>query len=162
LQQVRWQRAIFQADSRGSLGYTEPDPRDDLSGIDVARKLVILAREAGWKLSLEDVQVQNLVTPEFSTMPLPQFMESLDRLDASMSLLLESARSSGKIIRHVASLDSSGRAHVALMALPLDHAFAHTWLAVFTGWALPAPGLLPLSELRSYTILPYSSSNSWK
>jgi homoserine dehydrogenase len=111
-----------------SLGYTEPDPRDDLSGIDVARKLVILAREAGWKLSLEDVQVQNLVTPEFSTMPLPQFMESLDRLDASMSLLLEGARSSGKVIRYVASLDSSGRAHVALRELPPDHAFAHTRL----------------------------------
>ena len=47
-----------------TLGYTEPDPRDDLSGIDVARKLVILAREAGWTLSLQDVIIESLVPAE--------------------------------------------------------------------------------------------------
>src|SRR3546814_12973206 len=53
-----------------AMGYTEPDPRDDLSGLDVERKLVILAREAGRDLSTDDVEVENLV---------PQSLRGLDR-----------------------------------------------------------------------------------
>jgi len=111
-----------------ALGYTEPDPRDDLSGMDVVRKLVILAREAGWRLSLEDVVVQSLIPAELSQATLTQFLQNLEALDAPMSRLLEQAHASGKVLRYVASLHAEGQATVTLQALPVSHAFAHTRL----------------------------------
>lgn len=111
-----------------ALGYTEPDPRDDLSGMDVARKLVILAREAGWRLSLEDVEVQSLIPAELRQATPAQFLQQLEALDAPMADLLEQAHASGKVLRYVASLHAEGRATVALKAMPVSHAFAHTRL----------------------------------
>ncbi|MGO4610825.1 hypothetical protein AB4142_31305, partial [Variovorax sp. 2RAF20] len=61
-----------------ALGYTEPDPRDDLSGLDVARKLVILAREAGRALSLEDVEVENLVPQALRAVSRDEFLARLE------------------------------------------------------------------------------------
>ena len=111
-----------------ALGYTEPDPRDDLSGLDVARKLVILAREAGWSLSLDDVDVQSLVPPELAALAPEQAMEQLHLLDAAMARHVTDAQAQGCVLRHVASLDAKGHASVRLMALPAAHAFAHTRL----------------------------------
>ncbi|MCW8807498.1 MAG: homoserine dehydrogenase [Rhodanobacter sp.] len=111
-----------------ALGYTEPDPRDDLSGIDVARKLVILAREAGWPLSLEDVTVESLVPPSLAALPREEFMERLDEMDAPMTAKLAQARTESGVLRHVAHLDRHGRATVSLVVLPATHAFAHTRL----------------------------------
>ena len=111
-----------------ALGYTEPDPRDDLSGLDVARKLVILAREAGWPLSLEDVDLQSLVPAELAALPLDEFMQRLDALDAPMAAQLAEAHAKGGVLRHVAHLDRHGRASVRLVVLPATHAFAHTRL----------------------------------
>ena len=111
-----------------ALGYTEPDPRDDLSGLDVARKLVILAREAGWPLSLEDVKVESLVPAELAALPLDAFMQSLEQFDLPMAAQLAQARQEHCVLRHVTSLDREGRARVQLVALPSSHAFAHTRL----------------------------------
>lgn len=111
-----------------ALGYTEPDPRDDLSGMDVARKLVILAREAGWRMSLEDVSVESLVPPALATLPVEDFLERLDQLDAPMAAKLAEARNQGGVLRHVAHLDRHGRASVKLAVLPAGHAFAHSRL----------------------------------
>jgi aspartokinase/homoserine dehydrogenase 1 len=111
-----------------ALGYTEPDPRDDLSGVDVARKLVILAREAGWPLSLEDVAVESLVPHALAGLSLEACMQRLHELDAPMSARLAEARAIGGVLRHVASLDRQGRARVKLVVLPAKHAFAHTRL----------------------------------
>ncbi|MEO9079074.1 MAG: homoserine dehydrogenase [Rhodanobacter sp.] len=111
-----------------ALGYTEPDPRDDLSGLDVARKLVILAREAGWPLSLEDVDLQSLVPEALAALPREAFMERLDELDAPMASKLALARAEGGVLRHVAHLDRHGRASVKLVVLPSTHAFAHSRL----------------------------------
>ena len=107
------------------LGYTEPDPRDDLSGIDVARKLVILAREAGWELSLHDITVENLVPQSLQAPALEQFMAQLDQLDAAMAERFAAARTRGCVLRYVASLKRGGSASVGLIELPRDHAFAN-------------------------------------
>jgi aspartokinase/homoserine dehydrogenase 1 len=108
-----------------ALGYTEPDPRDDLSGTDVARKLVILAREAGLPLSLGDVQVESLVPETLRDADRDAFLAGLDTLDAPMQGRLEAARAEGCVLRYVARLGRDGQASVALRALPTDHAFAH-------------------------------------
>ncbi|WP_404614923.1 homoserine dehydrogenase family protein [Rhodanobacter hydrolyticus] len=111
-----------------ALGYTEPDPREDLSGLDVARKLVILAREAGRPLSLEQVAVESLVPPALATLPVDEFMQRLHELDAPMAAKLAEAQTCGGVLRHVASLDRHGRASVRLEVLPASHPFAHTRL----------------------------------
>ncbi len=107
------------------LGYTEPDPRDDLSGTDVARKLVILAREAGLSLSLADVVVESLVPAPLASVSGEDFMQRLPEGDADMAARFAAARASGKVLRYVARLDDAGRAQVGLVELPGDHAFAH-------------------------------------
>lgn len=107
-----------------ALGYTEPDPRDDLSGMDVARKLVILAREAGLALSLDDVEVESLVPAELAEGDVDTFMKRLDRLDAPMAARLRP----GGVLRHVATLEN-GRATVGLRVLDPSHTFAHARLS---------------------------------
>jgi aspartokinase/homoserine dehydrogenase 1 len=107
------------------LGYTEPDPRDDLSGIDVARKLVILAREAGWTLSLQDVIIESLVPTELKDADAPSFMASLAQMDAPMTQRQTAAKNANCVLRYVAHLDRDGRATVGLASLPRGHAFAN-------------------------------------
>ena len=108
-----------------ALGYTEPDPRDDLSGTDVGRKLVILAREAGRALSLEDVQVESLVPQALRQASVEDFMARLGEVDADFAARLAAARADGKVLRYVARLDAEGRASVGLVELPREHAFAN-------------------------------------
>lgn len=110
------------------LGYTEPDPRDDLSGRDVARKLVILARESGRSTRLEDVEVESLVPHALRTLTLPEFLARLSDLDVPLAARLDEARRAGGVLRHVARLDADGRARVGLVTLPPEHALAHTQL----------------------------------
>lgn len=111
-----------------ALGYTEPNPRDDLSGLDVARKLVILAREAGRTLSLDDVAIESLVPEALREVPLAVFLERLGELDAPMQARLDAARADGCGLRHIAHLGADGEASVGVRALPADHACMHTRL----------------------------------
>lgn len=108
-----------------ALGYTEPDPRDDLSGMDVARKLVIMAREAGLPLSLADVQVQGLVPDALLDADRDAFMNGLTLLNMPMQAALDAARARGCVLRYVARLEADGTAKVALQELPNEHGFAH-------------------------------------
>lgn len=107
------------------LGYTEPDPRDDLSGLDVARKLVILARENGWKTGLEDIALESLVPEALRSASLADFLTRLPELDAPMLARLEAAKKERRVLRYVAKLGAGGKASVGLVALPFDHSFAH-------------------------------------
>lgn len=107
------------------LGYTEPDPRDDLSGTDVARKLVILAREAGRPLSLEQVEVESLVPEALRTVSKDEFMARLDELDAPLKQRFDAARAAGLGLRYLARLDRDGRASVGVVSPPPGHASMH-------------------------------------
>ena len=110
------------------LGYTEPDPRDDLSGLDVARKLVILARESGRELSLDEVEVENLVPAALRDVDRDTFLARLEECDAPMQARLDAARAQGLQLRHLARLDADGTATVGVVALPASHACVHTRL----------------------------------
>ncbi|WP_313914112.1 bifunctional aspartate kinase/homoserine dehydrogenase I [Tahibacter sp.] len=107
------------------LGYTEPDPRDDLSGTDVARKLVILAREAGRDLALDDVRVESLVPAALRDAAPDEFMARLSEIDAAFAQRQAAAAAAGKVLRYVARLDRDGGASVGLVELGREHAFAH-------------------------------------
>ena len=106
-------------------GYTEPDPRDDLSGIDVARKLIILAREMGLTFELADVQVQGLVPKALLGASVEEFMERLPEFDADMAALLDAARERRQVLRYVGRIDADGTATVGLIHLDAKHAFAN-------------------------------------
>jgi homoserine dehydrogenase len=87
------------------LGYTEPDPRDDLSGLDVARKALILARGLGWRLEMNDVQVRGLYPPEMAGLPVPDFLAALPQLDADFRDRVELAAAEGKVLRYAATIE---------------------------------------------------------
>jgi aspartokinase/homoserine dehydrogenase 1 len=106
-------------------GYTEPDPRDDLSGMDVARKLIILGREMGLSLELADVRVESLVPPELVAGSSEEFLERLPQYDTLMRQRLEAARGRGRVLRYVGRLTAAGEATVGLVELDARHAFAN-------------------------------------
>ena len=106
-------------------GYTEPDPRDDLSGLDVARKAVILAREAGLDLELTDIEVESLAPPALAKASVEEFLERLPDFDAPMAERVARARRAGKLLRYVAEVDVRRRAaRVHLQEFSPEHPFA--------------------------------------
>jgi aspartokinase/homoserine dehydrogenase 1 len=106
-------------------GYTEPDPRDDLSGMDVARKLIILAREMGLTPEMTDVRVEGLVPKELQDCSVDEFMARLPEFDAGMAAMLSDARSKHEVLRYVGRIDADGTATVGLIRLDAKHAFAN-------------------------------------
>jgi bifunctional aspartokinase / homoserine dehydrogenase 1 len=106
-------------------GYTEPDPRDDLSGTDVARKLIILAREMGLRLEMGDVKVESLVPIDLRKGSIDEFLGGLTQYDAAMKLRYEAARKAGKVLRFVGRITARGEATVGVVELDAKHAFAN-------------------------------------
>ena len=106
-------------------GYTEPDPRDDLSGMDVARKLIILGREMGLPLEMQDVEVESLVPAALVSCSIDEFLGRLPQYDAAILKRYEAARAKGKLLRYVGRVDAGGKACVGLVELDARHPFAN-------------------------------------
>ena len=103
-------------------GYSEPDPRIDLSGRDVIRKLVILVREAGYEINQEDVKAELFIPDEFFTGSIEAFWQRLPELDQEFEQRRRKLDEEGKRWRFVACYED-GRATVALRAVSPDHPF---------------------------------------
>jgi len=102
-------------------GYTEPDPRDDLGGMDVARKALILARHMGWKMELTDVDVQSLFPDHMAQdkMGVKEFVAGMGEMDEGMKIKAEEANAAGKVLRYVATVEG-GCCRVGLEAVPKE------------------------------------------
>ncbi|AFJ48881.1 bifunctional aspartate kinase/homoserine dehydrogenase II [Shimwellia blattae] len=121
-------------DQAWQQGLTEPDPRVDLSGKDVMRKLVILAREAGYDIEPDQVRVESLVPQDCEAGSVDFFFENGDALNEQMTQRLEAAQEMGLVLRYVARFDANGKARVGVEAvrpeqplaalLPCDNVFA--------------------------------------
>jgi len=106
-----------------ALGYTEPDPREDLSGKDVGRKLLILAREMGLPFEEDLIEIQSLVPESCSaTMSLEQFYQKLALEDENREQERAKAEASGRALRYVAKIEKE-KASVSLIAIGSDHPF---------------------------------------
>lgn len=108
-----------------ALGYTEPDPRADLSGEDVARKLLILARTAGHVLERDQLEVENLVPEALRGIPRETFLDRLGEFDAVIGARFSAAAMRNHVLRYLARFDADGRAKVGLVEVPRDHPAAH-------------------------------------
>jgi aspartokinase/homoserine dehydrogenase 1 len=106
-------------------GFTEPDPRDDLSGMDVARKLTILARELGQSIEIGEFPVQNLIAEELRGLEVDEFLRELPRYDDEMLALYKEANDEGKTLRYVARLTEQGEASVGLEKVAADAPFSN-------------------------------------
>ena len=105
-------------------GYTEPDPREDLSGRDVARKLLILARELALENEMTDVETENLVPPEAQELSQEEFLESIAEWDTPF-ISRKAALRKGEVLRYVGELSGNlmgrkGRLQVNLQPVPMD------------------------------------------
>ncbi|CAG8644912.1 14714_t:CDS:2 [Acaulospora colombiana] len=107
-------------------GYTEPDPRDDLNGLDVARKVVILGRIAGLDLDLDSLPVENIVPESLRALPSStEFMERLSEFDHHFENLNQTAKSNDQVLRYIGVIDPvHNEKSVKLVSLPSSHPFA--------------------------------------
>lgn len=118
---VPMSRAIVMAKE---AGYAEPDPRIDLSGMDVIRKLVILSREAGYHVEQEDVQKHLFIPAEYFEGSVEDFWKHIPELDADFELRRKKLAAEGKRWRFIASMDH-GKTEVSLREVGPDSPFYH-------------------------------------
>jgi len=107
------------------LGYTEPDPRVDLSGLDVARKLLILARETGLEIELNDIRIEQILPPACrKAASVEAFFTALKANNAIFEKRRATAAAKGKVLRIIATLDK-GKASISLQEVDERHPFFH-------------------------------------
>ncbi|WP_192954637.1 bifunctional aspartate kinase/homoserine dehydrogenase I [Gallaecimonas mangrovi] len=127
-------------------GFTEPDPRDDLSGLDVARKVLILAREAGFELELADIALTGLLPDEFNQLSKSDFLARLPELDEAMAAKVAAAKANGQVLRFVGQIDK-GQGKAGMIAVDDSHPLyrvrdGENALAFLTRYYSPVPLLL--------------------
>ncbi len=123
-------------------GYTEPDPREDLGGQDVMRKVMILGRMAGWPLEASDISVESLYAPDLADLNVADFMAAATQMDAAMRQRVAAARAEGQVLRYVAQL-SEGRGTVGLQPIPASSPLANMkYISFRTGFYNDEPLLI--------------------
>lgn len=110
-------RAVVDAKA---AGFTEPDPRDDLSGLDVARKALILARTIGIPVELDQIEIANLVPESLRDGSVDDFLAGISQVDDAIARRAEAARSNGKRLKYVATVSAGAPISVGMSEIPLD------------------------------------------
>lgn len=125
-------------------GYTEPDPRDDLSGMDVARKLLIMAREADLELELSDIEIESVLPEGFGeSLSVDEFMNELPTLDAEFDKKVQQAQAQGKVLRYIGTIEQD-KCKVSIQAVTQEHPLAavkdgENALAISSDYYQPIP-----------------------
>ncbi|QOL25717.1 bifunctional aspartate kinase/homoserine dehydrogenase I [Thalassotalea sp. LPB0316] len=128
-------------------GFTEPDPRDDLSGMDVARKLLILAREAGMALELSDIEIEPVLPSDFNAQgSVTEFMNNLVQIDEYYANKVSQAKSEGKVLRYIGNI-IDGKCKVSIEAVDGTHPLSaikdgENALAIHSRYYQPIPFVL--------------------
>jgi bifunctional aspartokinase / homoserine dehydrogenase 1 len=128
-------------------GFTEPDPRDDLSGMDVARKLLIMAREAGMPLELSDIKVASVLPDDFDASGnVSEFMSNLSNLDSQIATQVENSKKEGKVLRYIGTINE-GQCQVSIEAVGNEHPLfsikdGENALAIHSRYYQPLPFVL--------------------
>ena len=125
------------------LGYTEPDPRDDLGGVDVARKALILARRIGWRMEMEQVEIRSLYPERMAGLSVDSFLAELPSLDEAYGARVASAAAEGKVLRYAATL-SEGACSVGPTAVAKDSPLGRltgtdNLVELYSRWYSPNP-----------------------
>ena len=120
-EEIPFSRALMAARAQG---FTEPDPREDLGGEDVMRKVLILARMAGWPLEAADIPVESLYPAELASLSVDAFMLASPTLDAALQARVAAAQAVGNVLRYTAVVEE-GQAAVGLQPVPANSPLAH-------------------------------------
>lgn len=126
------------------LGYTEPNPAEDLSGLDVARKVLIIAREAGLELELDDIELQSILTPELAAITDgDEFMQQVIQLNETVAKQVSNAEKQGQLLKYVARIHR-GHCQVKIVSVNSEHPLygvqgGENALAMHTRYYQPTP-----------------------